>query len=147
MSSINIEQLLEANEAFFNTQKGILAQFHHFHERDFVPIVYGEPTSREFFAKPSADLVATFRGPFPGIMKSKAVRFISLRTLENHNKKAVEISIEWFVLDDTLNDTPLGWLYRPRPEGVHRDDADGVPAQERRRTRSCSCATCSCVGP
>ena len=61
MSSINIEQLLEANEAFFNTQKGILAQFHHFHERDFVPIVYGEPTSREFFAKPSANLVATFR--------------------------------------------------------------------------------------
>ena len=103
MSSTNMEQ----HWPFFNMQKGILAQMHDHLDRELIPVIYGEPTSRERFATPSADLMATFRGPFRGIMQSKAVRFISSRTLEYHNKKAVEICIEWFVLDDTLNDTPL----------------------------------------
>ena len=60
-----------------------------------VPIVYGRATEAEAHARPTTDLLKTFRGPFKDIMQSKAMRWISQEDLDKHNYKAKQLAIEY----------------------------------------------------
>lgn len=115
-----IEKLKEERWTFFYKQHAMLHNRHLLENRGFVAIVYGEPKEKERYGKPTADLLKTFTGPFDGIMKSKAVRWISTKDLEEHNKEAKEIAIEWFVVDSTFINTFFDWLGRDLKEIIAR---------------------------
>lgn len=97
-------------DPFWNNQDEMLNTWHMINNHSCVPIVYGRATEAEAHARPTTDLLKTFRGPFKDIMQSKAMRWISQEDLDKHNYKAKQLAIEWFVLDPTLQGTKLDWL-------------------------------------
>ena len=54
------------------------------------------------------------------------MRWISTKDLEEHNKEAKEIAIEWFVVDNTFINTFFDWLEGTRfsPERVDHDEGE-----------------------
>ena len=134
-------------DPFWNNQDEMLNTWHMINNHSCVPIVYGRATEAEAHARPTTDLLKTFRGPFKEIMQSKAMRWISQEDLDKHNYKAKQVAIEWFVLDPTLQGTkpaatrppcaPSQWLTAASSGG------SGVVVDAKQSHASASRSTCT----